>query len=803
MRTLYFAIHPDALGRRAMSQTQALSQWPARINCCLLAILLLLIGCSTQSVGPGKKAPERPRSLSAMPPRVYQERGNDFFEKGAFADAVTNWNEALQLYAMKANFEEQSALLLKLAQAYEKMGEYTKALQALERALAIAQESGNMERTAAILGAIGNAYVALGPEEQAYRYLNQGLAMAQAHDHAAVAASILNNLGNFYASQKRYAEAASMYAESAVTAREIENHEMTAIALTNEANALIREGHYKEAETKLQNALEESVLMAPSHYKAYTLINIGIAFRGIGLHMDQTGNNLRELATKTLEAAVVECATFSDSRGLSYALGYLGRLMEDEQRYEDALHITERAIWAAQSADAPESLYQWEWQKGRLLRHAKRTDAAISAYRRATSSLESVRQEMPHCYGRPQTSFREPASPLYMECVDLLLQRAAVATDAAEAEPYLLEAREKLESLKVTELRDYFNDECVDAAKSATTRLDIVSESAVVIYPILLEDRLELLVSLPSGMKRFCVPVGARLVTERIRSFRRNLEKLTTREYMDQARELYDCLVRPLEEDLRSSSAATLVFVPDGPLRTIPMAALHDGHEFLVEKYAVAVTPGLDLTEPRPIERKNLGILALGLSDAVQGFPPLPFVGQEISTIRDLFKSKVLFNENFSLAEMEKALRGEHFTVLHIASHGQFENDLNNTFLLTFDGQLTMNRLDEIVGLLKFREDPLELLTLSACDTATGDDRAALGLAGIAVRAGARSALGTLWHINDQSSSILVSEFYRQLLDPALSRAAALQRAQLHLLNDRKYHHPRYWAPFLLINNWL
>jgi CHAT domain-containing protein/Tfp pilus assembly protein PilF len=786
-----------------MSQTQTTGPWSARISCCLLLVLLLLIGCSTQSVGSGKKEPERPRSLSAMPPQVYQERGNDFFEKGAFADAAANWNEALRLHATGANFEEHSALLIKLSQAYEKMGEYTKALQALETALPIAHKSGNLERTAVILGAIGNVYIVLGPEEQAYRYLNQGLAVAKAHGHAAVAAAILNNLGNFYASQKRYAEAASKYAESAAMVKGTGNHEMTAIALTNAANALMRDGYYKEAENALQNALKETELTAPSHYKAYTLITIGIALRSIGLHLDQTDNTLRALSAKTLEAAAGECAKFNDFRGLSYALGHLGRLMEDEQRYEDALQITERAIWAAHSADALESLYQWEWQKGRLLRQANRSDAAISAYRRATAALESIRQEMPYCYGRAQTTFREPAGPLYMECVDLLLQRAAAAANAAEAEPYLLEAREKLESLKVTELRDYFNDECVDAAKSVTTRLDIVSQSAVVIYPVLLEDRIELLVSLPSGMKRLSVPVGARLVTERIRSFRRNLEKLTTREYMAQARELYDCLVRPLEEDLKSLPDATLVFVPDGPLRTIPMAALHDGDNFLIEKYAVAITPGLDLTEPRPIERKNLGVLALGLSDAVQGFPPLPFVGREISTIRDLFRTKVLFNENFSLSEMEKALRAEHFTILHIASHGQFENDLDNTFLLTFDGQLTMDRLDEIVGLLKFREDPLELLTLSACDTATGDDRAALGLAGIAVRAGALSALGTLWHINDQSSSILVSEFYRQLQNPEISRAAALQKAQLNLLNDRKYHHPRYWAPFLLINNWL
>jgi CHAT domain-containing protein len=123
--------------------------------------------------------------------------------------------------------------------------------------------------------------------------------------------------------------------------------------------------------------------------------------------------------------------------------------------------------------------------------------------------------------------------------------------------------------------------------------------------------------------------------------------------------------------------------------------------------------------------------------------------------------------------------------------------------LLTFDDKLTMDRLDQYVGLFRFRDDPLELLTLSACETAAGDERAALGLAGIAIKAGARSAVASLWFINDQATAMLIEEFYRQLRDPSVSRAVALQRAQSRLLEDLRYRHPGYWSPFLLINNWL
>jgi CHAT domain-containing protein len=262
-------------------------------------------------------------------------------------------------------------------------------------------------------------------------------------------------------------------------------------------------------------------------------------------------------------------------------------------------------------------------------------------------------------------------------------------------------------------------------------------------------------------------------------------------------------LIAPLEPDFASLNIDTLIFVPDGPLRTIPMAALHDGKRFLVERFALGITPGLKLTDPRPIGRERLKMLALGITEPVQGFPSLPNVAIELEALRTLFAGTTLLNDAFRVPAMEQALKQEHFTIVHIASHGEFGSDVKKTFLLAFDEKLTMDRLDQLVGLLKFRQEPLELLTLSACDTAAGDDRAALGLAGVAIKAGASSALATLWAINDEVSSQLVAEFYRALKDPSASRAAALQRAQMKVLSDPRYDHPGFWSPFLLINNWL
>jgi CHAT domain-containing protein len=233
------------------------------------------------------------------------------------------------------------------------------------------------------------------------------------------------------------------------------------------------------------------------------------------------------------------------------------------------------------------------------------------------------------------------------------------------------------------------------------------------------------------------------------------------------------------------------------------MAALHDGEQFLIAKYAIGITPSLSLSDPRPIKREGMRVLAVGVTEAVQGFPALPNVAAELQGLQTLLGSQNLVNREFLAANFETKLQEQQFSIVHVASHGEFGNDVENTFLLTFDDKLSLDRVNQMIGVFRFRDDPLELLTLSACDTAAGDDRAALGLAGIAIKAGARSALATLWNINDQATVGLVLDFYRELKNPAISRVVALQRAQLKLIDNPRYEHPGYWSAFLMINNWL
>jgi CHAT domain-containing protein len=156
------------------------------------------------------------------------------------------------------------------------------------------------------------------------------------------------------------------------------------------------------------------------------------------------------------------------------------------------------------------------------------------------------------------------------------------------------------------------------------------------------------------------------------------------------------------------------------------------------------------------------------------------------------------------LQKFNQQIENTPYEIVHIASHGQFDRNPKNTFLLTYDDKLTLDKLHSLLSFSQIRKNSVELLTLSACQTAVGDERAALGLAGVAIKAGAKSAIASLWFVDDDSTSRLIVEFYRNLRNqPQWSRAQALQQAQQTLAATPAYRHPAYWSPFLLIGNWL
>jgi CHAT domain-containing protein len=215
----------------------------------------------------------------------------------------------------------------------------------------------------------------------------------------------------------------------------------------------------------------------------------------------------------------------------------------------------------------------------------------------------------------------------------------------------------------------------------------------------------------------------------------------------------------------------------------------------------VAIVPGLSLVDPKPLPAK-LRLLKAGITTPVQGFAPLPYVEAELAALGEQFAGALLIDESFDEASLRRELNDKPYDALHIASHAQFGSQLDQTFLVTYDGTLNISELAELVAATRFRDRPLELLSLSACETAVGDERSALGLAGASLKAGARSTLATLWFVNDLAASELVRDFYGELRAQT-SRARALQQAQLRMMERRELRHPAHWSGFVIIGAWL
>jgi CHAT domain-containing protein len=729
--------------------------------------------------------------------------GGQAFRVGDFQQALDASQTAASLYETAGNREGQIKALVQAAEADLALGRYPNAFAELQGALELAKKANNPSLVATVTATLGNAYGLAGRPAEAEQMLNSSIDTATKANDFGVAASALNNLGNLLAWQHRFAGGVDAYERAVDAAEKAGDNDIVVRASANLARARLNDGRYNEAARWLAQAQEKINALESTHDRAYALISIGRLYAQLSEAPGSSSGEMQQRAFRAFTDAVATAESINDQHALSYALGYMGELYEKAGRYDQAQQLTQQAVLAAQRVDAPVALYRWYWQTGRLLNAQGNTEAAIIAYQNAVSILQTIRQDLTTGYGGAGVSFRETVGPVYFELADLLLKRSGQISDPAKVKQDLVDARDAVESLKGAELEDYFQDDCVARLRAKTTGIDQLAPQTAAIYPIILPDRTELLVSTPQGLKRFTAKVDADTLIKEVRTFRQLLVKRTTHQYLPHAEKLYGWIIGPLESELQRQNIDTLVIVPDGPLRTIPMAALYDGKQFLGERYALATTPGLKLTDPRPIERKNVQVMINGLTQSVQGFPALPYVAQEVKNISGMYGGSVLEDKDFVVPKMEKALTKKTFSIVHIASHGQFDSNIDKTFILTYDSKLSMDALENFLGLAKFRDEPVELLTLSACQTAAGDDRAALGLAGVAVKAGARSAVATLWTVNDPASALLVSEFYRQLQNPSVSKAKALQQAQLKLIQDPRYRHPGYWSPFLLIGNWL
>lgn len=438
----------------------------------------------------------------------------------------------------------------------------------------------------------------------------------------------------------------------------------------------------------------------------------------------------------------------------SYAKGYLACLYEYQRRVNEAMHLTRQAIFFAQQESISEVLDQWHWQLGRLLARNENNTNAIESYKRAIKTLDKIRNSLSVGYRRAPDIFGERVKPVYYELADLNIREAEKSKDHLEGQHHLQKARNIIKKMKSAELEDFFQDDCITAYKAKEIHLDRFASNVAVVYPIILKQRSALLVTQPDGIRLYTSPVTVQLFDQIVRSYRSHLQEETSLDYKSESKKLYDWLIQPImEEHLLSRNINTLIIVPDSSLTLVLFSSLYDGNEFLIEK---------------------------------------------------IIGGQIIQNQEVTVERISDELKESNYRLMHIATHSKFDNNPENTFLLTFNERLTLNSLEQLIKYSKFHDEPLELLTLSACETAVGDEKAALGLAGVAIKSGASNVLASLWYFIDQATTELITEFYkRYFTDDHLTKAQALQMAQKKLISNPEFNHPSQWAPFLVIGNWL
>lgn len=746
-------------------------------------------------------SPERNLILA----QALNARGSLQLAIGQTEAALDTWKQAEHAYTAARDETGILGSQINQAQALQVLGLYRRAQATLEQVNQKLQTQPDSLLKAAGLQSLGVALQVMGDLQKSQDVLEQSLATQERLGSSPDISSTLFSLGNTARALQDYKKAIAFYEQAAAKATSgLDRLE----AQLNQFSLLVQTQQWQAAQALLPK-IQSNLSNLPANRNAiYAQVNLAeslLEMRRASQGMEQTislssPSELAQLLVKVLQQA----RTLKDTRAQSYALGELGKLYEYTQQWTEARNLTQEALSLAQAINADDITYRWQWQLGRILKQqgkgepgtSKTILEAIAAYSEAVNTLKSLRSDLVAINPDVQFSFRESVEPIYRELVELLLE-------FEPSQQNLERVREVIESLQLAQLDNFFREACLRAKPE---QIDRVEPTAAVIYPIILPDRLAVILSLPGKSLRYYqtqLPQSA--VEDTIEQLLESLNPVSSnKERLRLSQEVYDWLIRPAQDQLAASGVKTLVFVLDGSLQNLSMATLYDGQQYLVEKYSIALSPGLQLLEPRSLKRQQLKALMGGLTEGRQGFASLPGVQLELDRIASDVRSEILLNQRFTKETLEQEINDTPFPVIHLATHAQFSSKAEKTFLLTWDGRINVKEFDT---LLRTRErqdtNPIELLVLSACQTATGDKRAALGLAGLAVRSGARSTLATLWSVRDRSTAALMAEFYRELTQTEVSKAEALRQAQLALLKNSQYQHPYYWAAFVLVGNWL
>ncbi|WP_460200850.1 CHAT domain-containing protein [Scytonema sp. NUACC21] len=729
----------------------------------------------------------KPSADAILWAQVLNTQANLQLHTGKAETALEIWQQAQKFYEQAGDITGSLGSQINQAQALQRLGLYRRSRQKLEDIAQNLKGIPDSDVKVSGLRSLGLTLQLIGDFSKSQEVLEQSLAIARHIEAKPHLSSILLNLGQTAVTLQN-PEAALDYFERA---EKIATNPGDSLLASLARFKLFLDYDKLELATPLAPQLLQQLRELPTNQ---TSLDAVINFVATLNRQSNTSQilPLKELA-QLMAATVQSAQQIQNVRAQAHALYQWGQLYRRTQQWSEAQELAEKSLNLARQIQAEDIIAQSAWQVGQLHRQKGDRQQAITAYTEAVKALKALRGDLVAINPDVQFSFRQSVEPVYRELVGLLL-------DGQPSQAALVQARELIESLQIAELDNFFREACLDKVQ----QIDRVDPTATVIYPIILPDRLAVIFSQAGQPLRYYVTDKTQIEIEQtLNNLLSALNPVSNSKDRDRfSEQIYDWLIRPAEVDGVFKNTKTLVFVLDGRLRNIPMAALYDGKQYLIEKYAVALSPGLQLMAARA-QQNNITAVVAGISQSRAGFSALPAVESEVKQISKAVPSHLLLNQAFTSKALADGLKSSRISAIHLATHGQFSSRLEDTFLLTWDGRLN---IQELSALVKNRSsDPskaIELLVLSACDTAAGDDRAVLGLAGLAVKSGARSTIATLWPVKDKAAEILMTSFYNQLRQPKITKAEALRQSQINLIRQTDFHDPFFWSAFVLVGNW-
>ena len=822
-----------------------------------------------------------PAVQAAFPQESRQGEGNAlgnlglaYYSLGQYQTAINFHEQSLAIAREIGNRQGAGNALGNLGNAYYSLGQYQTAINFHEQSLAIAREIGDRQGEGATLGNLGIAYDSLGQYQTAINFHEQYLAIAREIGDRQGEGNALGSLGNAYNNLGQYQTAIDFHEQYLAIAREIGDRQGEGNALGNLGNAYRNLGQYQTAIDFYEQTLAILREIGDRQKEGITLGNLGLAYAVL----DQS-----EQALEQYQQALTVAQEIGDRSNEGLWLSNMGELLADQDQPELAIVFYKQSVNVRESirddirglpqeqqqsftdtiADDYRALADLLLQQNRILEAQRVLD--LLRVQELDDYLDGVRSNSNTESG---IGLRDPEQEINNRVIavgyelaqlrdippnqltDAQLQRLSELDttqrelsadfqgflDSPEIQALVAELDASLQEQDILARADEFIN--------LQNNLRDINQNAVMIYPLILEDRLELVLVTPfSEPARYPVPVGAAELNAAIVEFR---QALTDRRSNPQpiAQQLYDWLIAPMQADLDAIGAETILYAPDGALRYVPLAALHNGDQWLIESYRINHITAASLQDFNLRPTATPIILAAAFSEGFHefelgersfAFNGLPFAGVEVENLAAAFPGTTeLMNDRFSRALVEP--RMDSHTIVHLATHASFVPDSPaESFILFGNGdRLTLQELNTPEWRGRFNR--VELVVLSACETGVGGDRLGngaeiLGFGYLMQEAGAEAAIASLWQVSDGGTQVLMDGFYAAL-NNGYSKAEALQRAQIALITSDEsvlagergnpatieivdsrtgqplaastdLAHPYYWAPFILIGNGL